>query len=174
MLLKDVDFTRIVPDGKRLLRSGVIPFVRHRGKKFFLMGVDAKHNEWSDFGGGVKGDENALSGGMRECLEELRWIISFQDLGIITSAIYQEKEKQKMCIMFSEITIPGFYHNAKKMFHDKTWPDAKHEMKDIIWLSEEQLLKKSRLTNKSSKIWKRVRSAMSQCGSLNRDFIDSL
>lgn len=164
----NVDFSKIHPH-----RSGIIPYVKVDGKVFFLLGVDTKTKELSDFGGGVKANENALSGGLRECLEELRWIINFQDLDIITQGIMEMKHRHDICIMFAMVKDPTFFHTARKRFHAKKY-GLNPEMSDIVWFSEEDLLKYSRITCKDSRIWSRIRSTLSKCGSFNREFIKRL
>ena len=174
MLLTDCDLTRLVPDETGLLRSGVIPYVKRRGDIYFLLGVDTETGEWSDFGGGVKSNENALFGGLRECFEEIRGIIDFHELGLIRHAIYERKSKQKVCIMFSEVTKKGFFQNARKEFHKKGRSSSYQEMRDVVWLSSEEMLRMSRLTYRKSKIWSRIRYVLSKCGSFNRKFIQKL
>jgi len=172
MLLTDCDFTKIVPEDNALLRSGVIPYVKRDGKVYFLLGVDAKTGEWSDFGGGVKANENALFGGIRECYEEMRGIVDFREMGLIRHAIYERKSKQNMCIMFSEITRPGFFENARKEFHNNQ--KNGDEMKDIVWLSADEMLYQSCLSNRKSKIWRRIRYVLSKSGQFNRNFVRRL
>jgi len=169
MLLLDADLTRIHPN-----RSGIIPYVKRNNHVYFLMGVDTNTGEWSDFAGGVKAYENALSGGLRECMEELRWIISFQDLGLIRQGILGVKAKQEICIMFAEVKEPTFFETARERFHKKCDSMRYHEMSDIVWIRDDEMLKYSRVTFRNSKIWTRIRAILSKCGSFNWNFIKRL
>lgn len=172
MLLADVDLSKIVPQDHGLLRAGIIPYVKRNGDIYFMMGVDTKTGEYSDFGGGVKMHENALNAAMRECKEESRGIIDFKDLGLIRRAIFNRRYRQNVCIMFSEIRTPNFYENSKNAFHSRK--NKYNEMRDIVWIRSTDMLKWSHINYKKSKIWIRIRYALSACGSFNRDFIEEL
>ena len=52
-------------------RSGVIPYtIDNKGKLHFLLGIDRKTGDLTDFGGGVKANEDFFSAGAREFSEE--------------------------------------------------------------------------------------------------------
>lgn len=169
MLLSNVDFTKIHPN-----RSGVIPYVRIKDHVYFLMGVDTNTGELSDFGGGVKAYENALSGGLRECMEEIRWILSFGDFDVIKHGFMSEKSKQQICIMFAKVKDETFFKNAKNRFHDKSESRHFHEMADVVWIRDDEMLKICRLTHRNSNMWQRIRHVLSKCGSFNSDFLKML
>lgn len=172
MLLVDVDFSKIVPSDHGLLRAGIIPYVKRNGDIYFMMGVDTKTGEYSDFGGGVKMYENALSAAMRECREESRGLIDFRDLGLIRRGILSRRYRQNVCIMFSEITIPNFYENSRNIFHSRK--NKYNEMSDIVWISSSNMYKWAQLNCKSSKIWIRIRYALTIHSDFNRKFIEDL
>jgi 8-oxo-dGTP pyrophosphatase MutT (NUDIX family) len=172
MLLKDVDLSKIVPADHGLLRSGIIPYIKRNDDIYFLLGIDTKTGEYSDFGGGVKMYENALSAALRECREESRGLIDFKDLGLIRRGILSRRYRQNVCIMFSEIRTPGFYENSKNIFHSRK--TKYNEMSDIIWIPSKEMLKISQLNCKNSKMWIRIRYALSICGIFNRKFIEDL
>jgi len=172
MLLEDVDLSKIVPSDHGLLRAGIIPYIKKDNDIYFLMGIDTKTGEYSDFGGGVKMYENALSAALRECREESRGLIDFKDLGIIRRSILSRRYRQNVCIMFSEIRIPNFYENSKNIFHSRK--NKYNEMSDIVWISSSDMLKWSQLNCKNSKIWIRIRYALTICGTFNRKFIEDL
>lgn len=175
MLLKDQDLSKIVPADHAMLRAGIIPYVKHDGDIWFLMGVHTETSEYSDFGGGVKQYENALSAALRECKEESRGIIDFCDLGTITMAILERKYKQNVCIMFSEIKTEGFFETAVKKFR-KTKPPHPHkeEIKDLVWLKSSEMINACQLYNKRSKVWYRIRYTLTKKGIFNKDFVKEL
>lgn len=172
MLLVDVDFSKIVPSDHGLLRAGIIPYIKHNNDIYFMMGIDTKTGEYSDFGGGVKMYENALSAAMRECKEESRGLIDFRDLGLIRRGILYRRYRQNVCIMFSEIKIPNFYENSRNIFHSRK--NKYNEMSDIVWISSNNMYKWAQLNCKSSKIWIRIRYVLSIHSDFNRKFIEDL
>jgi len=62
---------------KKHRRGGVIPYVYEKGKLNFLLGVDSQTRELTDFGGGIKHDENTLVGSIREFREESKGIFDY-------------------------------------------------------------------------------------------------
>lgn len=173
MLLKDQDLSKIVPIDHAMLRSGIIPYVKRGGEIYFLMGVHSETGDYSDFGGGVKKYENALSAALRECKEESRGIIDFSDLGVIRMAIIERKRRQNVCIMFSEIKTPGFFENARSNFK-KIKPRYNEELSDLVWIKSSDMVDFAQVYNKNSRIWYRIRYTLSKKGLFNRDFVQEL
>ena len=58
----------------RRYRGGVIPYYTDTdgdtGNIYFCFGVDRRHNEYTDFGGGIKKNESTIQGSLREFHEE--------------------------------------------------------------------------------------------------------
>ena len=62
--------------GKKTIRAGVIPYTLTNENLYFLFGVDEASNDFTDFGGGVKTDEDCIEGAIREFKEETRVVVS--------------------------------------------------------------------------------------------------
>ena len=69
--------TSLIPLQKQFSRAGVIPYTIKDGKKYFLLGIDAKFGTLTDFGGGVKRGENFIEAACRELDEESLGIFNF-------------------------------------------------------------------------------------------------
>ncbi len=52
------------------VRAGVIPFTVRDNHIYFLLGIDRRTRELTDFGGGVKSTETMVEGALREFYEE--------------------------------------------------------------------------------------------------------
>lgn len=64
--IKNIDFSTFKP-----VRAGVIVYTFHKHKTFFILGIDTKSGDVTDFAGGVSfKKEDPLSGGLRELMEE--------------------------------------------------------------------------------------------------------
>lgn len=70
--------TEKVPNPKKFMRAGVIPFTIIDDKKYFCLGIDAKYGTLTDFGGGVKRDEHFVTAACRELEEESLGIFDFR------------------------------------------------------------------------------------------------
>ena len=56
------------------VRCGVIVYTHYKGKTYFCLGVDSSFGDLTDFGGGMKKNENAIECGLRELEEESQGI----------------------------------------------------------------------------------------------------
>lgn len=78
--IKNIDFNILKPN-----RAGVIVYTVYKKKTYFILGIDTKSGDVTDFGGGVSfKKENALIGGLREFAEETLGIfgnISINEIG---------------------------------------------------------------------------------------------
>lgn len=58
-----------------MVAGSILPIAFHKGKLFFLFGkenpLEDSAKGWSDFGGGVEGNDSPLETAIRECSEEL-------------------------------------------------------------------------------------------------------
>jgi len=54
----------------KITRAGIMPWFSHGNVKIYVLGIDSKTGEYSDFGGGVKKNEDYISSAFREFDEE--------------------------------------------------------------------------------------------------------
>lgn len=144
---------------RSIMRSGVIPYTVINNKLFFLFGIDAAHNELTDFGGGVKKNETVVTGGLREFNEESRGIFSnifnFNDIQPCIT-LYNET----MAIIFIPLQ-PKWFYLAEDLFYRFRY-DCKdfNEMKGVIWIDSESLAR-DYITEQErvrTKMWIKVKS----------------
>lgn len=85
-LVKDFKYTR--PE-----RVGVLVFTGYSGNIYFLMGIDTKSSDLTDFAGGLNyNDTSAIKGALREFQEESLGVFgSFSEEEIKNSVVYYDK-----------------------------------------------------------------------------------
>ena len=124
-------------------RSGAILYTKCEGKTYFCLGLDTVYGELTDFAGGVKKDEDIISGGLRELKEESFGVfgnIKYEDikdcLGVYCS---------NMLIMFLPVKVD--MNSIKKMFNERvTHHRDNHyrgeiEVSSITWIEKTNFLK---------------------------------
>lgn len=134
------------------VRAGIIPYTMYDGKLYFGFGVDTTYGDLTDFGGGVqKSDKNPINGAIREFREE--------SLGVFDPICDEDIYTKYMIYTDKILTILVYYDVNPKCiidnFRQKVSSIEKPEVKDIIWLSKEDLL--NSVLGKGSRIYYRVR-----------------
>ena len=83
-------------------RSGVIPYyLDPKTKKIiFLLAIDRRSGDYTDFGGGVKQTETALSGAKREFLQETNGIYGSPSLQQLSSCPCMYDTKKSISLIF--------------------------------------------------------------------------
>ena len=146
-------------------RAAVVPYTiiykNDTVKLWFLFGIHTESGDISDFGGGVKKDENDLIAGFREFNEETKEIfkdvIGLDDMANCASAYKQGYGNNRgMSVTFIPIH-PRWLDTAVCLFKSTT---IKHEeISDILWISEidfTNLLNGFKLLNRT--MWSRLRT----------------
>jgi transposase len=116
-------------------RCGVLPFTIINDKFYFLFPKHKSTQELCDFGGGIKKNETALSGGFREFLEESRNIFDITIDNLIHSIAWLNKKKT-MALIFVHVDV-SWYTNAGVKFHSVPSENLKKcssEISDILWI----------------------------------------
>lgn len=103
-----------LPENKR---AGVIVYTMYEGRLYFLLGVDRKSGEYTDFGGGCKNGETLQQGAWREFHEESCGIFSILAENCLDNSIAVTTSKKDFAIFFIEaptvllnIAPPLFHH----------------------------------------------------------------
>lgn len=166
MLVKFDEMTRL-----KCARAGFIPYIKRNGTIYFLLGIDAKSKEIADAGGGIKLNETIISCGIRELIEETKELIQPTDLKQIKYGIYDKMNSN--CIIFCEIKSVNLYHTIIKDFtSSEKCGEEYEEMSSLIWLSTDEMIK--HVYSDSSRLWKRLKATLSNCGGFDDYLLNKL
>jgi len=130
--------TEKVPNPKKFLRSGVIPFTIIDDKKYFCLGIDAKYGTLTDFGGGVKRDEHFVSAACRELEEESLGIFDFRSEECMDKLIKNSVTVHdgNTAIIFINVKVDDL--GAISMLYQKRcYGITRVENSGIIWVPED-------------------------------------
>jgi 8-oxo-dGTP pyrophosphatase MutT (NUDIX family) len=148
-------------------RSAVVPYILIEDQLFFLFAKDTKSGDYTDMGGGVKGDEFPLSGAIREFKEESNAIFPpemyntnlFGSLPMAicdkTSSIFYPVEKTWL------EEAPFLFIEQRKSLKGTNQKLCKgyDEVSGLRWFSESELLGLCTTeTVDGVKIWKKLRN----------------
>lgn len=125
----------------RLSRAGVIPFTIKNGVIYFLVGIDNKTGEMTDFGGGVKNHETFVTCAVRELAEESCEIFT----NIITEKVLENSfaivDKNSTNVIFFPFINNEYLDKAPvhfKIAHNKLSHMKKYnELVAVRWLKED-------------------------------------
>jgi len=149
-------------------RAGVIPYVKAKGKIYFLLAQDTKTKELGDFGGGRKKDETPLYAAFREWCEESRGMFDGTQISLDFQKMYYSPmiyhPEQKCGIIF--VKVPEEWKDiAVDEFNSKipTSPEMR-EVSAVRWVSAQNMIK---LIKKEKKgMWRKIREIL---GSIDAD-----
>lgn len=144
-------------------RAGVIPYTIHNTKLYYLLGVDRKFNEYTDFGGGCKTEETLLEGAWREFNEESCNIfceeVNLESLASSISVINNEKDE---AVFFVYIDYQWLY-SAEDAFlnaQHKLISYSNNENSSVKWFESNEF--NCIMFNKKIKgVWKRLQNFIS-------------
>lgn len=144
-------------------RAGVIPYTIHNERLFFLMGVDRRYGDFTDFGGGVKRTESLLDGAYREFTEEsckmFAGTVSKQTL-LSSQAI---TDRFRTVAIFFVYVPPEWLSTAPKRFeecHEELQHIKKHnELSEVYWL-EQQPFRSQVFGDTPSRVWEKTRTTI--------------
>jgi (2Fe-2S) ferredoxin len=126
-----------IPENKTFSRAGVIPYTIKKGVKYYCMGYDAKYGTLTDFGGGVKKNENFLLAACRELYEESLGLFNFTTKSDM-KAIYNNSTivyDDKMCIIFTYVDVENM-ENIVREFERRYRKVTRSECSAITWIPE--------------------------------------
>lgn len=156
----------VVVDGRtlrniRTQRSGVIPYVCHRGTTYFLLGKDKKFQEYCDFGGGTKKNESAIQTGMREFQEETSNMFDSQTYST-------DFEDSRLAIMYNNMAVLFVPVKVEWLLQAEKLFPGNSEISDVVWFTYDDICRLIR----SDKMWKRLRKVLT--GNLNKITLETL
>jgi len=161
-MVKDIVFTLGMHLAKiKTMRSSVIPYIYRKksGEILFLLAIDKKSGDITDFGGGVKKNENSLIAGLREFEEESNKIFGdlYFNLNDIYTNIAIKTSDDKMSSLFIPVS-EEWSNKAEEMF-DKTKEDFCQknfkEVDGVKWFNLEEFMK---MVYNHSRMWNRIRN----------------
>jgi hypothetical protein len=155
---QDLDHEKKTP-----VRAGVIPFTVRDHRLHFLLGIDRRTRELTDFGGGVKNTETMLDAAFRELLEE--------SCKIFGGSVTKEHLKESPAVANSSRTAAIFFlrvdskwiDNAEIEFNTKQQELCgikKHnELIGVKWVDQENF-KLIAFNRRSQCMWKRIQNIL--------------
>jgi ADP-ribose pyrophosphatase YjhB (NUDIX family) len=145
-------------------RAGIIPFsINPKTKtRWFCLAMDNRTNELGDFGGGVRSNETAIKGAIREFNEESLGVFNLPELYIRSNV--KSCIKTNSCQIFfvqvdwEQVEDSQYYFNAL---------NGNDEVSKIIWIEEckfLELLKKGNVKSQNQKyvMWSKVQKILSK------------
>lgn len=123
-------------------RAGFIPFTIKNGSLYFLLGIDRRTRELTDFGGGVKASETLLRGGCREWSEESCKMFDEEvDDNKLLNSVAVVKRDWRAAIVFYHVN-PSWLDNAEAVFKqnqaDLSGIRKHQELIGVKWVSKDQ------------------------------------
>lgn len=144
-------------------RAGVIPYTIKNGRIYFLLGVDRKTSDLTDFGGGVKCNETIVIGGLRELEEESCKLFE----GVITAKDLRQSpaltnKKQNTVIFFAKIA-PEWLDTAPQKFIEQQQSLDKikkyNELSAVRWLNQDEFSHVA-FNGKNHRLWRRIQNIL--------------
>jgi len=134
--IKDIDLKNIKPS-----RSGVIIYTVQSNKTYFILGLDTKSGDITDFGGGVSlKKETVLSGGLRELEEESLGIFGQISVDEINNCLAIYDNENIIMFIRLNIDINGKYQEFLTRIKGMNNPEVKdlrfYDKKSFINLVE--------------------------------------
>ena len=156
---------------KGCIRAGIIPYVKVDGMIYFLMGMDKKHEELSDFGGGIKNNETPPMAGKRELFEEVKELLTDNDISEIKCGIYDRHNST--CVMFCQILNKDIYSNIVSTFSScEKFGEQYNEMRNLVWIDLPRMIQL--IYSPNSIIWSRIRFTLLNTGEFDNNLLELL
>ncbi len=144
-------------------RAGVIPFTVREHRIYFLLGIDRRTRELTDFGGGVKSTETMVDAALREFTEET--------CTIFESVITKEHIKRSPAVTNPTRDSAIFFLHIDPAWLDSAEPSfrlrqrnlcdiRKHnELIGIKWISDQDF-KMVAFNRRNQCMWKRIQNIL--------------
>lgn len=167
--IKNIKLSKVKPN-----RSGVIIYTIYKGKLYFILGVDSKSGDITDFGGGVafkSRGENGITGGLRELKEESLGIfgtINSNEIGKCL-ALYDKNT----IIIFVPLKIDLQSKYMEFLYRVKAYPNP--EVTDLRFFNKKQFISliTDNTDNASLQMYHRIKSLLMD-GHMRHNFMKLL
>lgn len=165
--LKYINFNKI-----RVSRAGFILYTLYRGNIYFMIGIDAKTHDLTDFAGTIKYkiDRNVLSGAIRELQEETLEIfdpITYEDVKECITIYDKDNMIIFMPISLNPDIVCSEFNEKYKETVEKTKSTFEPEVCGLTWLEADEFIYHIKTPGV---IYSRVQKLLSNAG----DFINLL
>jgi len=150
-LAKDIVLENNVP-----VRAGCIVYTKHNEETLFCLGEDATFGDLTDFGGGVKKNETVIEGGLRELFEESQGV--FGNLEPVQAEEAPAVYSSDLAIIFIPMMVD--IDMILKEFNNKIAFEKNMEVRNIAWLSKEELI--DSINGRGKRIYARVREVLKE------------
>ena len=141
-------------------RAGVIPYCIHGNIIMLCLGIDKKHREYTDWGGGVKKSETALEGALREFREETKSIFPDRVYCINGQECSPVLLDDEMAVMLIKISIDVMLRSQSVFLETEPKARCERENVDLVWVTSDVFYKLIWGVQKGRKLkmWDRLRS----------------
>lgn len=134
MLIKGKDLLSV----QSCYRAGVIPFTKLDNKVYFLLAVDFKTGDLSDFGGGCKKNETLISAAVRELNEESYGVFRNVSEQVLYNSFAIVNHKRNIAVFFMYIDSEWITKAKDEYLIAILKNSDKFETRDIKWIPEEE------------------------------------
>lgn len=130
--------------------AGVLPYSKHKGKIYFLLGQEAfgtLKNKWADFGGGGKRGETIQQTALRELREESRGTYQLTEKDLNPKSGITNPDKS-YSLFLAEVD----YKKPQEILNGPDQTDK--EKKDFIWVNAKHFIGIMKISGRHSAIYK--------------------
>jgi hypothetical protein len=143
-------------------RAGVIPFTVYERRIYFLLGIDRRTRELTDFGGGIKSSETIADAAFREFNEETIKIFKSVNKDHIKQSPAVTNSAKNTAIFFLRVN-PEWLNLAETEFIrcQKQYKDVKkyNELIGVKWVIDTDF-KLVAFDRKNQCMWKRIQNIL--------------
>jgi hypothetical protein len=128
--------SQLLKDDFKPYRGGIIPYFFYNHKPIFMMGVDRRYGELTDFGGTIcyKKDKNFIQGSLRELKEESLNILDYTQAEIFRYSPVLHSSNTAITFL-----LIGEYFEFRKDFREIM--NNRSELCDVFFVSMQDLMK---------------------------------
>lgn len=149
----------------KIMRGGVIPYTVFNGKIHFLLGIDWRTRDLTDFGGGIKAAESVLEGTLRELTEETCQLFgkTTDELELLRKRLIASPvivNSTKTAVIFILRVEPKWVEQAENKFveNQKGLKNKKYnELIGIKWI-EQHTFRQIAYNRKNQCMWRRIQN----------------
>ena len=138
------------------VRAGAVVYTKKDGVTYFCLGVDTQSGNLTDFGGGVKKEEDVIVGGLRELEEESLGVFGHITPDMISKTV--SFYSYNMIITFIPVKVD--IERVTKEFNKRLIEKEDPEVCGITWMSTEEFMES--IHGRGRKLYIRVRKLLAK------------